>query len=219
MKFLAAVLLGLMFVVEASAQTPRIFGDYVEARSGEVYTCGCLYSGEMVTAGKEAILVWRIARGDYRGMSLAGVKVAAVVVGEQHLGTDGAARRAALYLDGITSEAQRAAVVALWSHEYARALGEIKSTHTASIAFEEAGEALSVSIPGIAQIRVRKARLPEDAHPGSVLWYQPFAPLRESSLATMLDYEYTGLDFGHQWRDLMPSISGYMGKFAFPAGL
>jgi hypothetical protein len=219
MKVLVTILLGLVAALPASAQAPGIFGDYVEARSGEVFTCGCLFSGQMVTGGKEAILVWRITRGDYQGIPLANIKVAAVVVGERHLGLTETPRRSVLYLDGITSVAQREAILSLWSHQYASALGAIESTHPASITFEQEGEVLSVRIPGIAQINVRKARLPEDSHPGSILWYQPFTPLQQSSLITILDNEYTGLEFHRQWRDLMPSISGYMGKFTLSSNM
>jgi hypothetical protein len=97
MKVLATVLLILLAAAQAPAQkTAPVQGDYAEVRSGEVYTCGCLYSSEMVTAGREAILVWRISSGSYSGASLAGIKVAAVVVGNTNLGAYTDARRAAL---------------------------------------------------------------------------------------------------------------------------
>lgn len=219
MKLLATGLLTLVWVAaQAKGQDlGTIVGDYVEARSGHVYTCGCLYSGEMVTAGKEAILVWRIASGDYQGTPLAGIKVAAVVVGKTNLGADGAPRRTALYLDGAASDAQQQAVLALWQREYSPVLGEIASAHRAPISFERQGEMVMISIPGIARLQVRKAHLPEDAHPGSSLWYRPFAPLRDSALATALHYEYWGTDFQRQWREMMPSISGYVGSFALAA--
>ena len=76
MRFLATVLTIFLTTAPAKPQGPvTVQGDYAKARSGHVYTCGCLYSGEMVTAGKEAILVWNITRGNHQGESLAGVKV------------------------------------------------------------------------------------------------------------------------------------------------
>lgn len=219
MKLLATVLLILLTAAGAPSQEPTtVQGDYAEVRSGEVYTCGCLYSGEMVTAGKEAILVWRISKGDYRGTSLAGIKVAAVIVGETNLGAYSGPRRAALYLDGITSEDQRQAILALWRREYASVLGNIKAVHTARFNFELQAETVRVGIPGVVELQARKAQFPEDAHPGSYLWYGPFTALRESFLATALHYEYSGADFQHQWTDLMPSIRGYVGKFALVTG-
>lgn len=214
MKVLASVLVILLGATQAAAQKPApIQGDYAEVRSGEVYTCGCLYSSEMVTAGREAILVWRISHGSYRGTPLAGIKVAAVVVGETNLGAYSGARRSALYLDGITSDDQQQAIRALWAREYSGVLGEVRAVHRVRFKFELEGETVHVSIPGTVEVQARKAQLPEDAHPGSFLWYGPFAPLRQSFLATAVHYEYSGGDFQHQWTDLMPAIRGYVGKF------
>jgi len=219
MKLLAtAILVSLLGALPLAAGEPlAVSGDYVEARSNEVYTCGCLYSGQMTTAGREAILAWRITRGVYQGTPLAGVKVAAVVVGDANLGAYDAPRRTALYLDSNASDAQLQAIVALWQREYSQALGKIATVHRAPISFTEQGDAVRLSIPNLVEVQARKARLREDAHPGSFLWYQPFVPLRSSSLATALNYEYSGLDFQHQWQDLMPSINGYLGEFALKA--
>jgi hypothetical protein len=201
----------------AAGEAPAVSGDYVEARSNEVYTCGCLYSGQMTTAGREAILAWRVTRGVYQGTPLAGVKVAAVVVGDANLGAYDSPRRTALYLDESASDAQLQAIVALWQREYARALGKIAAVHRVPISFTQQGDGVRLSIPNLVEVQARKARLREDAHPGSFLWYQPFVPLRSSSLATALNYEYSGMDFQHQWQDLLPSINGYLGEFALKA--
>jgi len=220
MKFLATILFICLLAAQGKSQAPtNVLGDYIEARSGHVYTCGCLYSGEMVTAGKEAILVWRINRGSYQGTSLTGIKAAAVVVSDANLGTESAPRRTVLYLDGVTSEAQQRVLLALWRNAYSNVLGDIKAVHHAPVSFDLERDGANVSIPGVAQLRVRKAHLPEDAHQGSALWYGPFTALHDSSLATTLHYEYAGVDFQHQWTDLMPGIRGYMGGFALPSGL
>lgn len=216
MKYLATFLFVCALAVQAHAQiTPAVLGDYVEARSGHVYTCGCLYSGETVTAGREAILGWRIARGDYQGAPLAGIKVVAVVVGESNLGAEAAPRHAALYVDGATTDAQREAIRALWLKEYSRVLGKIEALKSAPITLEQTDGTVRLEIPGIARLELRKARLPGDAHPGSFLWYGPFTPLNDPTLATSLLYEYWGNEFHRQWRDLLPAISGYFGKFEF----
>ncbi|MGA2630244.1 MAG: DUF1326 domain-containing protein, partial [Terriglobia bacterium] len=184
MRYLATAFFILIFAVDAHAQAPAVAGDYVEARSGHVYTCGCLYSGESVTGGKEAILVWRILSGEYEGTSLEGIRLAAVVVGESNLGAPDEARRSVVYLDGITRDAQEQAVLALWRREYAKVLGEVRAVHRAPITFDRQGELVNVEVPGVVRVQARKARLPQDAHPGSFLWYSPFTPLGDPTLAT-----------------------------------
>jgi hypothetical protein len=218
MRYLATAFFILIFAVDAHAQAPAVAGDYVEARSGHVYTCGCLYSGESVTGGKEAILVWRILSGEYEGTSLEGIRLAAVVVGESNLGAPDEARRSVVYLDGITRDAQEQAVLALWRREYAKVLGEVRAVHRAPITFDRQGELVNVEVPGVVRVQARKARLPQDAHPGSFLWYSPFTPLGDPTLATSLLYEYWGNDFQRQWRELFAGITGYMGHFELRPG-
>src|SRR5574337_1309892 len=131
MKFLSAAFVILLTAALANAQAPAtVVGDYLEARSGEVYTCGCLYSSEMVTAGREAILVWRITGGDFQGTPLAGIKVAAVVESMANLGVEEAPRRSVLYLDvpaGPGKESQQNVLPALWQREYSKVLGKVQS--------------------------------------------------------------------------------------------
>ena len=37
-----------------------ISGSYVEARTAEVFTGGCIMNGEAGTTGREALLVWKV---------------------------------------------------------------------------------------------------------------------------------------------------------------
>ena len=59
MKAVGVVMFLLLIGSSVFGQAPSpIGGQYIEARSGHVYTCGCLYSGEQVTGGREAILAF-----------------------------------------------------------------------------------------------------------------------------------------------------------------
>lgn len=193
-----------------------IRGDYVEVRSNHVFTCGCLQSGELVTGGKEAILAWQIRTGEYSGLPLAGVKAVAVVVGSGNLSVEGTPRRAILYLDGLTSESQEKAMVALLGQAYAKALGEVVSVKRVPIRMENNGDAATVVVSEVARVRVRKPRLPEDAHLGSELWYGPFISLQRSELATTLHDEFWGDDFERRWRTFEPGIRSHRGEFVLP---
>jgi hypothetical protein len=74
----AVVGLALM-VLLAIPGSAAIKGDYIEARSADVYTGPCFANGEVGLVGNEAILAWRIKEGDWRGTSLNGLGVVAVV--------------------------------------------------------------------------------------------------------------------------------------------
>src|SRR5438128_11837699 len=63
-----------------------ITGTYVEARTAEVFTGGCIMSSEADTVGKQAILAWKVDRGSYNGVSLDGLSVVAALSGDANLG-------------------------------------------------------------------------------------------------------------------------------------
>jgi hypothetical protein len=52
-----------------------ISGSYVEARTAEVFTGGCIMNGEAATTGREALLVWKVDRGSFDGVALNGFEV------------------------------------------------------------------------------------------------------------------------------------------------
>ncbi len=216
MKALGIIMVALLLGTYAFAAEPStpIVGQYLEARSGHVHTCGCLYSGEQVTEGKEAILAWAFKGGEYGGTSLAGFNVVAVIVGEGHLGVESTRRSSALYVDSAGTEAQRQAAIELLHEQYGKALGTIIAVHQAPVVFEWNSDRLVVSLGGAGSVVGRKARLPEDAHPGSRTWYEPFIPMTDASLSTTLQYIYQGGDFSRQWDETEAGITGYMGSFA-----
>ena len=104
----------------AGQQPPEIRGDYLEARSNHVFGCYCEWSGEAVTGGREAILAWEFKTGDFRGVSLAGVKAVAVIVAPATLSAGYATRDTLLFFDGAVSEEQRGAALALLRESYGR---------------------------------------------------------------------------------------------------
>jgi hypothetical protein len=205
------LILLLLAAAAARAESPAAMaGDYLEARSNHVYTCACLCNGESVTAGREAILAWEFRQG-----SLAGVRVAAVVVGQGHLSLGPAARRSVLYIDGAAPEQQRAAL-ALFGRRYSEVLGPVTAVHTTPIAFERTAERARLSIGDAVRLDIRRARLPDDAHLGSYLWYGPFVPLAESSLGMTLEFRYGGSDLDRRWWEAESGITGYFGTFVLP---
>ena len=61
-------------------------GVYVEARTAEVFTGGCLMSSEAETTGRQAVLAWKVDRGTVNGVSLDGLSVVAAIVADKNLG-------------------------------------------------------------------------------------------------------------------------------------
>jgi len=211
MAFLTGLLLAASGVA-GSAHVPT--GEYVEVRSAEVYTCGCLFSSEAVTAGKETILAWNIQQGGFAGVSLAGLRMAAVIVGDAHLGQYVRQPRASsIYLDEGSTAAQRDAALAFLKSQYADLLGSVIAVRTLPISFRKDNERTYVRVGEIAELIVREALLPQDAHPGSYQWYAPFVPLKQSTLAKTLYYRFAGQEHKTRWAYHEPGITGFTGNF------
>ncbi len=198
-----------------AAGSSAVAGDYIEVRSNHVYTCGCLYSGEQVTGGREAILVWLVRDGEYRGTALGGAKAVAVLKGPENLGLTGAPRRSVMFVDGVSTEG-RQALVEMLKEYYGAVLGELLSVQPAPISLQRDGERLTVNVAGLSKVVVRPARLPEDAHQGSSLWYAPFIPTDGSTLSTIEFASFRGDHLGHRWWEYDAGINGYIASFRLP---
>ena len=95
-----------------------ITGTYVEARTAEVFTGGCIMSSEADTVGKQAVLAWKVDQGSYNGISLDGLSVVAALSGDRNLGIheiggERAHVKSAVVVDERANAAQRIALVAM----------------------------------------------------------------------------------------------------------
>jgi hypothetical protein len=154
---------------------PAVTGDYVEARSCNVYAGPCHFGSEYTTAGREAVMAWRVRHGAYAGQALDGLAAVAVVVGDDNLAVAGTPRRTVFYIDERATPAQREALVAILRARTGADFGRLVAVRAAPIAFEEQSDAVRVSVPKIARLDATK--MPDAAccrWPGQ-LWYDPLA--------------------------------------------
>src|ERR1051325_8543528 len=89
MKMLNAIALFTLAAIPSFAATPQasgISGGYLEVRSCDVYTGPCFANGEMGLSGKEAVMVWSVRAGSWKGVALDGLTVIAVVKTEGTMG-------------------------------------------------------------------------------------------------------------------------------------
>ena len=85
-KFFIPGLAAMALILVALPGRAAITGDYLEARSADVYTGPCFANGEVGLVGNEAILAWKISEGEWNGTSLNGLGVVAVVKAHATLG-------------------------------------------------------------------------------------------------------------------------------------
>jgi hypothetical protein len=196
-------------------QAPAIRGDYIEDRSNHVHGCYCEWSGESVTAGREAVLAWQIREGSYGGVDLAGVRLVLVVRGESTLSIGATARQSVLILDSRATAEQRRAAGRLIRDRYGYFLGRLLAERVAEIDMEVDAAGARVESPGLFAVEMRKAIPSQDSLPGAIRWFDPFVPLASYELGTTTVVRYSGPEFGLRWSRTAPATTGYYGAFVF----
>ena len=68
MRTMALALILTLIALPAAA----ISGDYLEARTSDVYTGPCFANGEVNLAGREAVVAWRVREGSWQGVAVDG---------------------------------------------------------------------------------------------------------------------------------------------------
>jgi len=184
-----------------SAATPSIHGDYLEARTADVWTGPCFANGEVNLDGQEAILAWRVSEGEWDGMDLAGLSVAAVVIANATLGDPHAEplpARSMLLVDEAASEGQRAALASLARYLGGELLDTVVSQRAVPIAFEVDGARARLAV-GEASAGAEVARLEtrplgvHDTHCGNeIIYYPPLTDTVEATPAATLVHTFNG---------------------------
>src|SRR5947209_14086192 len=120
MRKTVAALCGVLVLAGSGvAGAAGIRGDYIEARTADVFTGPCFSNAEVFIYGNQAVMAWKVTEGSYQGVDLSGLGVAAAVRGTTTFSKDQAdAARSVLIVDAKADARQRDALVAL-----AKALG------------------------------------------------------------------------------------------------
>src|SRR4051812_20223580 len=151
----AAMMAGLAAApLAARGAGSSISGSYVEARTAEVFTGGCIMNGEAGTTGREALLVWKVDRGSFDGVPLNGLAVIAAIAGDQNLGIreiGGAAAetRAAIFVDERATPAQRSALLSMARQHSNGMVSKVVELSASPIQFVNEPGAIRVAAPSL----------------------------------------------------------------------
>jgi hypothetical protein len=194
-----------------------VSGAYVEARTAEVFTGGCIMGSEAETVGKQAVLAWKVDRGSFNGVSLDGLSIVAAVAGDRNLGIQEigggrAATRSALFVDSRANPAQQMALVAMASELSKGLVGTIVQVTPAPVDFADHGKAIHVATGQVA-LDVSK-EMTHDPSCGAMQWFHPLASVDQATIGVAERHAFTGSALGTKWSD--PNRrSAFFGTFAY----
>ena len=219
---LSGIALGALVLSASGLAAARgsIQGDYVEARTAEIFAGGCIMNSEAETAGRQAVLAWHITSGSFDGVRLDGRSVVAAVAGDRNLGMremGGEAPqvvRAVLTVDPAATDAERRALVEL-ARELSRGLmTDVVRVDVAPIRFDTTADRIDVSTPGVVTLSVNKEMV-HDPSCGAMQWFKPFSSgLTQSAMGTTDAHAFSGTGLGTKW-SAPNKRSAFWGRFSY----
>ncbi|MGA2072616.1 MAG: DUF1326 domain-containing protein [Terriglobia bacterium] len=220
-KVFVSALAGLaLAVLMAVPATAAIKGDYLEARSADVYTGPCFANGEVGLVGDEAILAWKIDRGDWKGNSLNGLGVVAVVKAHATLGDPYHSpypAESVLIVDQKANARQRLALQEFAASMAGELLSHVVRVEAAPIQLtlatgEMHGAALLVA-GNLASIKTRSLCQGDDKCGNEVVYYPPLVHLTHSMPAFTVEDSFHGQGLDVVWNHI-GKRSAFVGSFS-----
>jgi hypothetical protein len=168
-------------------------------------------------AGREAMMAWRVRKGSFKGVSLEGLSVVAMVAGDVNLGTHelgGVAPtsiKSMIIVDRRATSAQQQALV-----EMARSLAPnlvrgIVRTSAMPITFETAGDDVRVAA-GAATVDIN-TNVEHSPTCASAQWFEPLAAVDDPKIGLTRRFEWSGDGLGARWT-LLDRKSSFVGSFS-----
>jgi hypothetical protein len=204
-------------VVTLGARPAGVEGTYVEARTAEVFAGGCVMNGEAGTAGREALLAWKVDHGTVNGVNLDGLAVVAAVAADVNLGVheiggENPNTRAALFVDQRATDAQKQALVSMVKSLSGSMVGTVVEVTSTPIEFSTGAHDIQVATQTV-KLTVHK-HLNHDASCGNKQWFGPLSTVAHAEMGTTAENAFSGAALGTKWSD-PDKRSSFFGTFAY----
>ena len=212
------VLLASSASLGAGTDPIPVTGDYVEVRTAEVYTGGCILGSEWESLGREAIMAWRVSKGTVNGTALDGLAVVAVVGADRNLGSETlggpapSAVRSVLMIDDRATAAQRDALVGMVRGLAPALTREVIQVRTVPISFTREGADVRVSAAE-AKLDVT-TKFEHSPTCGATRWFDPLASTTKAELGLARSHEWSGAAPGATWSQTDRKAS-FVGTFSY----
>jgi hypothetical protein len=231
-KTFSAFSLILFGLQAATASALEIRGDYVEARTADVFTGPCFSNAEVFIYGNRAVMAWKVTEGSWNGVDLRGLCVAAAVDGTTTFSEDQPEKAASvLMVDRKADARQREALIAM-----AKTFGGARLSRIAKITTAHMSLKLETHAPseretvhethgmphsprasfwaaGLAKIVTRPLDERDHACGNEVVAYPPLSESVSAQPAYTLGHTFKGQGLEANWED--PNCrSSFVGHFA-----
>lgn len=219
------VLLGVASLgLAAGIPSRTIYGTYVEARNADVYTGPCFGNAEAGLVGELGVFGWKVDKGSWKGVDLAGLSVVGVVRAKRTLGDvyeSAYPVKSVLIVDSRANLEQRVALQSFAKRMAGDLLQDVTRVEYQPIEMQfenndvHSGKAV-LTAGTLAKIQTRAINSGDHICSNEEMWYQPLTKVSHAMPAYSLAHEYKGDGLDAKW-DVPGKRSSFVGNFIQPS--
>lgn len=211
---------GLVLAVASTGVAADISGEYLEARTCDVWTGPCFANGEIGLSGQEAVMAWKVDKGTWQGVKLDNLGAVLVIKGEDTLGFGGTFKisadpiRSVLLIDKNADERQRDALIAFVKDSAKHLTKEIQRIEATEIELNnDHVEGVGVLKAGkVAAIETRELKEGDCVCTNEDVFYPPLAAVQNFHPAYTKQLSFTGEGLENTW-NLYGKRSAFLATF------
>jgi hypothetical protein len=220
----AVILTAASVSFAAGVPARSVSGNYIEARTADVYTGPCFANGEVEMNGHEAVFGWKINNGAWHGVDVSGLSVVAAIRSEHTLGNvyePVNPARAVLIVDSKANAEQRLALTSFAQTMGGDLLKNVVKVEVQPIELTVEnnnihGGAAKLTAGSLAAIQTRALAATDHLCGNEDVFYPPLTKLDHAMPAYALAESYSGDGLGETWSTPYKR-SGFVGTFHVPA--
>ena len=208
------------FAFAAAIPAQNIYGNYVEARTADVYTGPCFANSEVGLVGQLAVFGWKVTKGSWQGVDLEGMSVVGVVRAHHTLGDvfeTAYPVKAVIIVDSRANVEQRLALQSFAKHMGGDLLQDVVRVDYQPIELTFADNNIhsmraSLTAGSLAKITTRALSEGDHICRNEEVWYRPLTKLDHSMPAYALANQFQGQGLDTTWSS-PDKRSAFIGTF------
>jgi len=216
---LSLSLAGSLFAAGLQNRT-QLRGDYIEARTADVFTGPCFANAEVDAVGNLAVFGWRIGEGEFQGVKLDGLSVVGVVKASNTLGNIHSPVypvKSVVIVDERANPEQRLALKAFAQRMGGDLLQDVVKVEVQPISLKFENDNMhsakaTMTAGNLAAIETRAINEGDHLCSNEITWYAPLTKTNHAMPAYALAHNFKGTGLNTTWSS-PEKRSAFVGSF------